>query len=240
MMAAMVVAIEVATLGTFVHGVAPALPDRLPESLLLVALFLASFVLHFRRAPHGAAALGTRAFCYSCRCDRFTAEPGPVGGGSALCAGGSAPRRAHAACACVRPAGGARAQRRTATPQGGDHGPRLPGRQARPRARRRAGRRARTLPRGPLRHLPPPAPAALQALHCLQPVRAPAAVRGQAPRAFRKPGARRPLRARRCVERFDHHCPGAHRPRPAGPPCSPQACCTRRGAERAAAPACPR
>lgn len=107
MMAAMVVAIEVATLGTFVHGVAPALPDRLPESLLLVALFLASFVLHFRRAPHDAAARHTRLLP-QLPARRFTAEPGPVGGGSALCAG--APARARSLCLCA-------AGRRSAGPE---------------------------------------------------------------------------------------------------------------------------
>ncbi|KAK9846402.1 hypothetical protein WJX81_003101 [Elliptochloris bilobata] len=50
MMAAMMVALELASLGTFLHGVAPALPDRLPEALALVLCFLASFVLHHRAA----------------------------------------------------------------------------------------------------------------------------------------------------------------------------------------------
>lgn len=51
----MVVALELASLGTYLHDVAPVLPDRLPESLALVACFLASFVLHHRCASLAAA-----------------------------------------------------------------------------------------------------------------------------------------------------------------------------------------
>ena len=60
MMAAMVVALELASLGVLLHSVAPALPDRLPESLALVLCFLGSFVLHHRCA---AARLLGKAGC---------------------------------------------------------------------------------------------------------------------------------------------------------------------------------
>ena len=56
----MVVALELATLGVLLHSVAPALPDRLPESLALVLCFLGSFVLHHRCA---AARLLGKAGC---------------------------------------------------------------------------------------------------------------------------------------------------------------------------------
>ena len=46
----LVAVLEVATLAAFLYGMMPMLPDRMPESCLLVACMLAAPLLHYRSA----------------------------------------------------------------------------------------------------------------------------------------------------------------------------------------------
>lgn len=52
MTACVVVALEAASLSSYLVFVAPYLPDRLPETLVLCIIVLTSYILHYKYATH--------------------------------------------------------------------------------------------------------------------------------------------------------------------------------------------